>query len=298
MITRAATVVVPSFGRPRQLRACLDALAGQSFTEPWDVLVVDDGSPEPYARLADEFAGRLDLRVIRQDNSGPASARNHGVQQARGEFVALTDDDCLPEPVWLETLVRAARQRPFALVGGTTFNGFRDELFASTSHLVVDMVYEHFNSHPDDAYFLASNNLLCLREQFLEVGGFDTGFHRAGAEDREFCDRWRMAGLPIVWRPEARVEHRHSQTLREFVDLHFRYGRGARMYQVIRRERGSGTMREDLGFQRSVPRRVVTKLAALPGVARRLQTVAALATWQVANAAGFATEVVTKLHRR
>ncbi|MFM8890569.1 MAG: glycosyltransferase family 2 protein, partial [Planctomycetia bacterium] len=198
----------------------------------------------------------------------------------------------------LETLVRAARERPGALVGGTTINGVRDDLFASTSQLVVDMVYEHFNSQPDDAYFLASNNMLCLREHFVEVGGFDTVFRRAGAEDREFCDRWRLAGLPIVWRPEARVEHLHSQTLRQFVDLHFRYGRGARVYQVIRRQRGSGTMREDLGFHRSLPRRLATKLASLPGVVSRMQAVAALATWQLANAAGFATEAITKLNRR
>lgn len=289
----AATVVVPSYGRPRQLRACLDALVGQSFAGPWEVVVVDDGSPEPLASLADAFVGRIDLRVIRQDNAGPAAARNRGVREARGTFIAFTDDDCLPEREWLATLVGAARERADALVGGTTINGLPHELFASTSQLIVDLVYEHFNADPDNAYFLASNNMLCSREAFLEAGGFDATFPRAGAEDRDFCDRWRMAGRPLLWRSEARVEHRHSQSLLGFLSLHVRYGRGAHMYQAKRRCRGSGTMREDLGFHRTLPRRVWGKLRDHDSHLQRGGLLAALVAWQAANAAGFAVEACT-----
>ena len=292
-----ATVVVPTFGRPRQVQACLDALAGQSLREPWEVVVVDDGSPEPIAGLADTFSGRLGLRVIRQDNAGPAAARNRGVGEARGEFVAFTDDDCLPHREWLATLVAAARERPGAMVGGTTVNGLPGELFASTSQLIVDLVYEHFNADPENAYFFASNNVLCPRERFLAMGGFDRTFPRAGAEDRDFCDRWRSAGWPLVWRPAARVEHRHSQTFRKFVDLHYRYGRGAHVYQAKRRERRSGTMRDDLGFHRSLPSRV-RRLTTTGKTPNRGATIAALLVWQAANAAGFATEaVISATHR-
>lgn len=290
MSAPVATIVVPSYGRKRQLRTCLDALVRQSFAEPWEVVVVDDGSPDPLAPLAAEFTGRLHLRVIRQDNAGPAAARNRAVHEARGEFVALTDDDCLPDPDWLTKLVQAVRERPGALVGGTTVNGYRQEVLASTSQLIIDMVYEHFNADPEHAYLLTSNNMLCSRERFLELGGFDGSFPRAGAEDREFCDRWRMTGWPIVWRPEARVEHRHSQTLRQFVDLHYRYGRGARIYHAVRSRRGSGTMRDDMGFHRSLLRRVGSRLADEGSTVRRAQVVASLVLWQVANAAGFAAE--------
>jgi len=285
-----ATIIVPSYGRKRQLRTCLDTLVRQSFAEPWDVVVVDDGSPEPLAPLAAEFTGRLSLRVIRQDNAGPAAARNRAVQEARGEFVALTDDDCLPDPDWLTKLVQAVRERPGALVGGTTVNGCRQEVLASTSQLIIDMVYEHFNADLENAYLLTSNNMLCSRERFLELGGFDRSFPRAGAEDREFCDRWRMTGWPIVWRPEARIEHRHSQTLRQFVDLHYRYGRGARIYHGVRSRRGSGTMRDDMAFHRRLVHRIGTRLANEGSTVRQAQVVASLILWQVANAAGFAAE--------
>jgi GT2 family glycosyltransferase len=285
-----AAVVVPSCGRPRQLRQCLDALALQTLPEPWEVVVVDDGSPDPLGSLADEFGGRLDLRVIRQANAGPAAARNRGVHESRGTFVAFTDDDCLPHRDWLVTLLTAARERPEALVGGTTVNGLPEELFASTSQLIVDLVYEHFNADPENAYFLTSNNMLCRRELFLAVGGFDATFPRAGAEDRDFCDRWRMTGRPLLWRPRALIDHHHSQSLVKFVDLHLRYGRGAHLYQAKRRQRGSGTMSQDLAFHSTLSRRVRDRLRLHQGVSRRAALLAALILWQLANAAGFAVE--------
>jgi GT2 family glycosyltransferase len=288
----AVSVVVPTYRRPRQLRACIEALAAQDLQEPWEVVVVDDGSPEPPDPGVESLMAARGWRLIRQANAGPSAARNRGVREARGEFIAFTDDDCLPEPALLETLLRAARDRPNALVGGTTVNGLTGDFFASTSQLIVDLVYEHFNADPDDGYFLTSNNVLCSRERFLELGGFDESFPRAGAEDRDFCDRWRMRGWPIVWRPEAHVEHRHGQSFRQFVDLYVRYGRGAYRYQAIRKKRGSGTMREDLGFHRTLPRRVWRRLKHPGREGTGIATIAALGVWQVANAAGFLLEAV------
>jgi GT2 family glycosyltransferase len=288
------TVVIPTYGRPRQLKACLAALAEQTLAEPWEVVVVDDGSPQTLDSVGPAWSGRLDLRVIRQDNAGPAAARNRGVQEARGTFIAFTDDDCLPEPQWLDTLVRAARERPGALVGGTTLNGLGSELLASTSQLIVDLVYAHFNADPAHAYFLASNNVLCPKESFFALGGFDHTFPRAGAEDRDFCDRWRSAGWPLIWRPDARVEHRHSQTFRKFIDLHVRYGRGAYLYQARRKQRRSGTMQDDLGFHNTLPRLVHRHLAERKDpILAKLGLIAALALWEMANAAGFAAEYLS-----
>lgn len=289
-----ASVVIPTCGRPRQLLDCLEALAAQTLPDSWEVIVVDDGSIPPIDFAALGFGDRLRLRGVRQSNTGPAGARNSGVQAARGELIAFTDDDCRPEPEWLETLVEAARRRPGALVGGTTFNGLPEQVFASTSQLIIDLVYEHFNTDPDDAYFVTSNNMLCSRDGYLALGGFDPMFPRAGAEDRDFCDRWRAACWPIVWRPAARVEHQHRQTLSTFLDIHFRYGRGAYAYHAKRRERHSGSIRDDLGFHRSLLHRVGRWLCTPGSVWRKAGTVAGLVIWQFANAAGVASESLSR----
>lgn len=287
----AVSVVIPTYGRPMQLADCLAALGRQTLPrDAFEVLVVDDGSPLPLDGAIASSDDGLRPRLFRQANAGPAAARNRGVHEARGPLVAFTDDDCRPEPDWLAALVAAERRLPGALVGGSTINGLPRELFSSTSQLIVDMVYDHFNVEPDDAYFLTSNNVLCSREAYLAIGGFDASFPRAGAEDRDFCDRWRAAGRRLAWAPEARIEHRHSQSLRTFLGLHYRYGRGAHRYQSIRRSRGTGTMTDDMGFHASLPRRVWRALRRERGMLRRAQLAGALCLWQAANAAGFLAE--------
>ena len=287
MTQHIVTVVVPTFRRPEALHSCLEALAAQTLRVSWEVVIVDDGSPDPLTGIQDKFSNRINLRIVRQENAGPAAARNRGVAEARGKFVAFTDDDCRPEATWLETMLAAALNNPEALIGGTTYNGVMHNHFSSVSQLIVDLVYEHFNADPARGYFLASNNLLCSRKAFLEVQGFAPEFARAGAEDRDFCDRWRQAQLPIIWCKTARVEHRHAQTLIQFVELHFRYGRGAFLYQQMRRNRKSGTIGEDLGFHRSLPARVLSLLTRQQNYGTKIATVTTLMLWQIANAIGF-----------
>ena len=299
MTVPLVSVVIPTYSRPRQLLHCLDAFCSQTMPpSEFELVVVDDGSPVPLDAIVASFQSRLNVRLLRQPNAGPSAARNRGVREARGEFIAFTDDDCLPEPAWLNMLLQEARSRPHALVGGTTVNGLKGDFFAATSQLIVDFVYEHFNANPDDGYFLASNNILCSRAWFQEMGGFDESFPRAGGEDRDFCDRWRMRGWPITWQSAARVEHRHGQSFRQFVDLYIRYGRGAYRYQAIRKERGSGSMREDLSFHKTLPRRVWRHLKQRGRVSSGIATVAALSVWQFANAAGFLLEAILGSDKR
>lgn len=292
------TVVIPTCSRPERLRECLAALARQTMpSHAYEILVVDDGSNHPVAPSLAPGNGGAPVRVIRQSNAGPAAARNRGVQEARGGLVAFTDDDCLPAPTWIESLVHAHRQCPAALVGGVTVNGLPDDLFATTSQMIVDLVYEHFNADEQSAVFLTSNNMLCSRATYLELGGFDASFERPGAEDRDFCDRWRHSGRPMRVVRAATLEHRHAQSLRQFLELHYRYGRGAFLFQSLRRSRASGSLRGDATFHASLLQRLPRHLQPRRGLGRTGQIASALALWQLANAMGFFREAADHVLR-
>jgi glycosyltransferase involved in cell wall biosynthesis len=280
------SVVIPTRNRAHAVDRCLDALAAQTLARgSVEVIVVDDGSEPALTLDASRWEAFFPITLIRQRNTGPAGARNRGVAAARGECLAFTDDDCLPTTTWLETLTAALRDHPEALVGGSTVNGITGDIFAETSQLIVDLVYEYFNRDPASAYFFASNNIAVRREGFLAVGGFDEDFVPA-SEDREFCDRWRMMGRPLVWEQRALIEHRHSQSLLEFMRLHWRYGQGAFLYHAKRKRRGSGTMSSDFGFHCSLPRAVLRKFFC--GSRKRRWLVALnLGLWQLTNAGGF-----------
>ena len=98
------SIVIASYRRPGPLAACLQSLAQLDYPrDRFEAVVVDDGSQPSLAPVVEAARGPLEVRFLRQKNAGPATARNTGAAQARGRFLAFTDDDCAPSPDWLTT---------------------------------------------------------------------------------------------------------------------------------------------------------------------------------------------------
>jgi glycosyltransferase involved in cell wall biosynthesis len=97
-------VIVPAHGAAATLGRTLDALARSTFDGTWEVVVVDDASPDATADIAE----RAGVRVVRlPTQSGPAAARNAGTDASEAPLIAFTDADCEPTAGWLGALVRA-----------------------------------------------------------------------------------------------------------------------------------------------------------------------------------------------
>ncbi|MGB1109078.1 MAG: glycosyltransferase [Gammaproteobacteria bacterium] len=282
------SVIIPSCNRPVALRNCLAALARQTLAwERFEVLIIDDGS-EPPVNIGPDFD--LPVSVHRQRNQGPGAARNSGADLAQGEFLVFTDDDCLPEPEWLQTYATAINSGSTAMLGGHTFNMLTANPYAATSQLIQDIVYRHYNAAPKNARFFASNNLLVHRQTFLDMGGFDPAFRTS--EDRDLCDRWRHAGLAMEYVPGARVGHAHPLTLWRFCKQHFGYGRGARRYHLARATRGSGTFAQETGFHMNINNWLLEPFRQTRGI-DALPLAGLMLIWQGANALGFFWEMAS-----
>jgi glycosyltransferase involved in cell wall biosynthesis len=120
-MTLSFTVVVPTYNRPRPLDDCLAALVALDHPrDRFEIVIVDDGSAVPVDDLVRRHADRsgVSVRLIRQSNAGPASARNTGAAVARHDFIAFTDDDCRPRADWLTALARELALDPQCAVGG------------------------------------------------------------------------------------------------------------------------------------------------------------------------------------
>src|SRR5687767_5128657 len=99
------SIIIPTYARPKQLAVCLEAIARLNYPrDRFEVIVVDDGSESPPEHVVKSFSERLSLTLLAQPNSGPASARNTGAWEAKGEFLAFVDDDCAPDAGWLRGL--------------------------------------------------------------------------------------------------------------------------------------------------------------------------------------------------
>ena len=286
------SVIVPTYGRPDRLAACLRALGAQEGV-PCEVVVVDDGSEPPVrdvvaqaqaqaqAQNGAEAQPAVPMRYLRQANAGPASARNRGAGAARGALLAFTDDDCRPEPGWLAALLAASRAAPDALLGGHTVNGLPGNVYAAASQDLIGFL------EAEDRTYFASNNLACRADRFAASGGFEESFPLAGGEDREFGLRWGGQGRPLVHVPDAVVHHHHGLTARTFWRQHANYGRGARHLRARGGEGQGAAPAHRFGSLLWYGRLVSYPLRT--GQPRGLRRAGLLAAAQLATAWGFAT---------
>lgn len=117
------TVVVPAYNVERYLGACLDSIIAQSVWPRCRVIVVDDGSTDGTAAIADDYASRhQNLSVVHQPNAGPGAgaARNHGLDLVETEFVLFVDGDDLLTPRALELLMTGLAGEGLDLAVGAT----------------------------------------------------------------------------------------------------------------------------------------------------------------------------------
>lgn len=175
------TIVIPTRDRPRRLAACLDAIAGLRFpVERFETIVVDDGGSTSLESMVCGVASGARVRMVRQPGSGPGTARNRGASEARGEVLVFLDDDCAPDPAWLDELDLALAAMPGAGVGGRTVNALPGNPYSSASQALIDYLYEYYNREAAKEPMFTTSNLALPREEFQRIGGFDQRFSRAG----------------------------------------------------------------------------------------------------------------------
>jgi GT2 family glycosyltransferase len=285
------SVVVPTYGRPRQLAACLAAMAAMAYPrDRFEVVVVNDGGP-PLDDVVESFRDRIDVRLLVQEHTGPAAARNTGAASATGAYLAFTDDDCAPAPDWLSELEAPLANDPDILVGGRIVNALTRNPYSAASQLLIDYLYDYYEDHASAPRFFTSNNIAVRADRFREVEGFNSSFVLTAGEDREFCDRWQHAGLRLGFAPRAVVYHSHVLGIRNFVRQHFKYGRGAHHFHRARAERQQTRMKiEPPRFYLNLLRYPFQRTLGMTA----LPVAALLVVSQAANATGFFYEALTK----
>ena len=91
------SIIIPVYNGEKYLRPCIDSILHQTY-QHWELLLIDDGSPDSSGAICDEYASDPRISVVHKENGGQASARNQGVAMAKGEYISFVDCDD-----WLET---------------------------------------------------------------------------------------------------------------------------------------------------------------------------------------------------
>lgn len=229
-MTPTFSIIIPTFNRPKQLFSTLQSILNIDFSQiSFEVIVVDDGGCVLLGDVISSFKEHLNLTLIKQKNSGPASARNNGAKIAKGKYLIFIDDDCTVPPDWLKSITKHLSINDDLTIGGQVINDLLDNIYSTASQILIDYSYEHYNSNPERASFLVSTNFVIPLDIFNKFGGFLTTFPLAAGEDREFCDRLFNKNR-MIYVPEIITYHFHSHTFKTFFLQHFNYGGGAFKY--------------------------------------------------------------------
>ena len=218
------SLVIPVYKRADWLSKNLEALVAQNYGEKFEVIVVDDGSPngEEIRRVIDGIAANSELHLLflQKENGGPAAARNFGVTKSRGELICFLDDDSIPDPNWLTKIVEPFNDHPnVGLVSGQTKSYYQDERLPL---LLERVIYS--------GKCWATCNIAYKREAFEQVGGFDESFPEPSWEDNDLGLRVRWAGFSHGYAEDAVVLHPHERSLEEYRQKCLLNGRGMAVF--------------------------------------------------------------------
>lgn len=217
------SIIIPTYQRIQELCQCLNGLSTHFDSEAsltiaisLEVIVSDDDrDPQLSALLQQRYPW---CRYTLGPACGPAANRNHGALQASADWLVFTDDDCLPQPGWIEAFAQHI-DRCDVLEGRTTSAGHRTRL---DQECPIN----------DTGGYLWSCNFAIRRALFLQLGGFNEHFPVAAMEDVELNKRINKLGVRRMFLPAAHVKHpwrkikgrsfltAHAQSVATYVRLH------------------------------------------------------------------------------
>ena len=227
------SIAISSFNRDDKVGQTLETLFRSDLSrfERVEVIVVDDGSPRPVADVLERVGTppeKMDLRLVRHENSGIGATRNRGFREAKAGLVLFLDDDILVKPTTLNEFVDAHREHP----GGVIFGSYPFISHESESlHRFARELYGYDRITAEPAYERVdaiTSGLLCVDKSKL---GEMKSFYRddmtiPAAEEHEIIYRFHKLGVPIFNALHITAMHNHHLGLNWLVEQQYKYGLG------------------------------------------------------------------------
>ena len=109
------SIIIPVYNGEKYLRPCIDSILHQTY-QHWELLLIDDGSPDSSGAICDEYASDPRISVVHKENGGQASARNQGVAMAKGEYISFVDCDDWIEADMYESMLQTMQEQQTEII--------------------------------------------------------------------------------------------------------------------------------------------------------------------------------------
>lgn len=209
------SIVICTYNRAFIVTECIDSLLHQSAsTELYEIIIVNNNSTDATPQIAESYARKYDhIRTVTETEQGLSHARNRGVVEAKGEWVAYLDDDAKAAPNWIERILYIVDHYPFDCFGGIYLPWYRDgkprwykDEYGSNTH-----IYDKTGILPQNCYFSGGNSV--FRKAMLQAAdGFSGKLGMKGkkifyGEENLMQLNLRQLGHTIGFDPELIIYH-------------------------------------------------------------------------------------------
>jgi glycosyltransferase involved in cell wall biosynthesis len=229
------SLIICTRDRCKQLRRCLEAVRRLSFSGSWELVIVDNGSLDETTKVIQQFSRMVSVPVIYvlETTSGLGNAHNAAIRHARGEILAFTDDDCYPEPDFLQCIWESFTDLSIGYITGRIMLHDRADYPLMINESLSPRTFAG-GSFLRAGWVHGAN--MAFRGCVLgEIGGFDALFGPGAyfnAEDVEAASRASSIGWKGRYCPEVIVRHHHGRTRADAVRLLRSYGIGRGAYHM------------------------------------------------------------------
>ena len=210
------TLYIPCYNAEDTIKECLESIISQSY-EIDEILLIDDGSNDRSVEIAKEYPVRI---ISHKENKRLAAARNTAFEEAKNEFVASLDADCVAHHQWLEKLMNGFMSDNIAGVGGRVIE--RYILGIADRWRAIHMPQNWGSEFIENPAFLYGSNSVFKKSVINSVGLYNN-FLANNYEDVDISKRIYSRGFWLIYNPDAIVEHLRRDTANSILTTYWRW---------------------------------------------------------------------------
>jgi len=216
------SIIIPSYNAEKTIIQALKGLENQTRKD-FEVVVVDDGSTDSSFELVKSYKNKsgLSIRLIKQQNAGPANARNIGVEHSAGDIIIFLDSDCLPPENWVEEMVRPLN---YKIAGCNCGYKVRNKESLIARYIDYEIAKRHEKLIGKSIDTIGTYSASFIKSVFNEAGGFDPKYKAASGEDFDFAFNVKKVGYDLFFIDKTFVYHHHPDSLKKYLKQQFSRG--------------------------------------------------------------------------
>ncbi len=225
------SIIIPTYNRKEYLLKCLSKIQKQNLDESFEIIIVDDGSTDNTKNYIKKFIKKtnIPIKYFKQKNLGPATARNFGIKNARGEYILFMGDDTYPiNKNFLQLHIELLEKYPNCASLGFILwhpkyrkNKFMQFLCPKGPQFNYGSVRK-YDICPFEMFWTSN---IALKKSWFDNNYFDENFPYAAYEDIELGYKLCLKGLKIVFNHDAIIYHDHYYNIELFLDRQYKAGK-------------------------------------------------------------------------